>query len=329
MKAPSKEELDNTLNNIADPEEAQKVAHWFSTPEGEQFLSEKMDKDWHTISDNELAENKEIDIPSNVMFENIMKQIRRHNKNRIILTAAAIFIPFLLLSGLYIELNNRLDLFSETRYEEIFVPKGEQAQFIFQDGSRVYLNSESRLRFPKKFGLKERKVELTGEGFFEIASNKKRPFIVDTKSLSVTVLGTSFNTKAYPDEDYIFVSLENGEIKLEGNILKPLNVKPGEKVVYNRKTGTYEIIRAKNIRSYSAWKQKKLVFEDTPLSEVISTLNRTFNVQFEIADKAVLNYNFTLYTDNNDINFIIKELEKIAPIHFETKNDIIYIKPEE
>jgi ferric-dicitrate binding protein FerR (iron transport regulator) len=232
-----------------------------------------------------------------------------------------------LLTGLYIELNHRLDLFSETEYEEIFVPKKKQVQFIFQDGSRVYLNSESRLRFPKKFGLKERKVELEGEGFFEITQNKKRPFIVDTKSIRVKVSGTSFNTKAYPDEDYISVSLENGAIELAGNMLKPLNVKPGEKIIYNRKTGTYEIIRPQDIGFYSAWRQKKLVFKDTPLSEVITTLTRTFDMQFKMEDPAVLNYSFTLFTDNNDINFVLKELEKIVPISFEKNERVIYVKP--
>lgn len=326
MNTPDKFDIEDTLNNIAEPEKAKKVIRWFATPEGERFLSEQMNKDWNAISNNGSADHGGLDIPSNEMFESIMKQIHNRNKKRMLLAVAAIALPFLLLSGLYIEVNNRLDLFSEIRYEEISVPKGEQAQFIFQDGSRVYLNSGSKLRFPKKFGLRERKVELEGEGFFEIASNKKRPFVVDMKSISITVSGTSFNTKAYPDEDFISVSLESGDIELGGIIPDPFYVKPGEKVVYNREYGTYEIIRAKNIRSYSAWKQKKLVFEDTPLAEVTATLSRAFDVRFEIPDQAVLKYNFTLYTDKNDLHFILKELEKIAPIYFEIKEDCIYIK---
>lgn len=326
MKTPSKRDIDNTLNNIADPEDARKVMHWFSTPEGEKYLSDKIDKDWKTMSDDESAENTNYDIPSNDMFENIMKQIRSHSNNRIILTVAAIFIPFLLLVGIYFELNSRLDLFSETEYEEIFVPNKEQVQFIFQDGSRVFLNSGSRLRYPKKFGLKERKVELEGEGFFEIAENKKRPFIVDLKLINIKVLGTSFDIKAYSDEKYISVSLENGRIEMNGDKFKSFNLKLGEKVVYDRNTGTYEIIRPKDIESDSAWKQKLLIFKDTPLSEVITTLDRTFDIKFEVADSSVLNYSFTLQTNSRDINFVIKELEKIAPVIFENNGNFISLK---
>ncbi len=327
MKAPDKKEIEDTLLNRAEPEEAQKVVRWFATDEGEKYLSEMMDKDAGHPREDTASESIDHEIPSDEMYGNIMKRIRRQSKNRRIWTAAAVFIPFLVLAGLYIELSNRLDLFSETEYEEICVPKKEQMQFIFQDGSRVYLNSGSRLRFPRKFGLRERKVELEGEGFFEIAKNKKRPFIVDMQSISVKVLGTSFDAKAYPNEEYISVSLENGEVVLEGNRLKALHVKPGEKVIYNRKTGTYEIVRPKDIQSYSAWKQKKLVFKDTPLAEVVKTLGRTFDVHIEIADDAVLNYSFTLSTDNHDIHFIMDELEKIAPIYFETNEGVIYIKP--
>lgn len=327
MKTPNRKTIDNTLINSADSEDAKRVVRWFATEEGGEYLAEMMEKDAENLQENTESESIDHEIPSDEMYHYIIRRIRKQGKKRLIITIAATVVPFLLLTGLCIELNSRLDLFSKTEYEEIFVPKKEQMQFIFQDGSRIYLNSESRLRFPKKFGLKERKVELEGEGFFEIAPNKKRPFIVDTKSIRVKVLGTSFNTKAYPDENYISVSLENGVIEVEGDMLKPVNVEPGEKIIYNRKTGTYEIVRPKDIGSYSAWRQKKLVFKDTPLSEVITTLSRVFDIRFEIADLAVLNYSFTLFTENNNIYFVLTELEKIAPISFEQNEGIIYVKP--
>ncbi|MDR2918606.1 MAG: FecR domain-containing protein [Tannerella sp.] len=326
MEAPNKKIIDKTLNNTAKPEEAREVVRWFSTSEGKSYLCDLMDNDENTILQG--TEDKQIDhdIPSNEMYEEIKRRIQWQSRKRFFFRVAAVLIPFILIASIYFELNSRVDLFSPSEYDEIYVPAGEQLQFMFQDGSRVYLNSESRLRYPRKFGFAERKVELEGQGFFDIAENKNRPFIIDMHAITVKVTGTSFDTKAYESEEFIMVSLEEGSVALESSRFKTFDIHQGEQVIYNRKTGSYQIIRPQDISNASAWKDKKLIFKDMPINEVLIILGRTFATSFEISDHAALKYNITLTTEKKELDFILHELEKIAPISFEANNDYIYVR---
>lgn len=325
MKTPDLETVHRVINNIANPDEVRHVLQWFATPEGEEFLTRQMETDYNQLTVG--AEEKSVyhQIPSAEMYAYIQKQIQRRKIKQIIFRAAVIIIPLFLFFSSYLELNSHIDLFSKEEFSEIYVPAGEQMQVVFQDGSRVFLNADSKLRYPKKFTLSERRVELEGEGFFEIATNKKRPFIVDLKALNVKVLGTSFDVKSYPAERNIYVSLEEGTIEIKGDKLNSFKLNPGEKVSYDRRTGICKIIRPKDITASSAWKTKRLIFSDTPLSEVFATLSRTFNVTFDIRDQLIVEFNCTLSTDMASIDFVLKELERIMPIQFETEGGNIVV----
>ena len=196
MKTPDKHIIDRTLDNTATPEEARQVIRWFSTPEGSRYLSSLMDEDMEKIQPDCEELYAERSIPTDEMYKYIMKKIHLQQRKRFIFRAAAILIPLLLFLGQFWYIDKRIDLFADSGYEEIYVPKGERMQLIFQDGSRATLNAETRIKYPRKFGFSERKVELEGEAFFEVSPNKGRPFIVDMKDINVKVLGTTFDVKA-------------------------------------------------------------------------------------------------------------------------------------
>ena len=200
MKAPDKHIIDRTLNNTATPEEARQVIRWFSTPEGSRYLSSLMDEDMEKIQPGSEKLYAERSIPTDEMYQFIMKKIHLQQRKRFIFRAAAILIPLLLFLGQFWYIDKHIDLFADSGYEEIYVPKGERMQLIFQDGSKAILNAETRIKYPRKFGFNERKVELEGEAFFEVSPNKDRPFIVDVKDINVKVLGTTFDVKAYATE---------------------------------------------------------------------------------------------------------------------------------
>ena len=103
-------------------------------------------------------------------------------------------------------------------------------------------------------------------------------------------------------------------------------MKPGEKATYNRKSGVCKISRPENINRLSAWKKNQIVFDNTPLSEVIATLSRWYNVEFSIADSSVLHYNYTLTSTDQSIEQILKDIEKITPVKFIEKESIISIE---
>lgn len=325
MKAPDKHIIDKTLHNTATPQEARKVIRWFSTPEGAKYLSSLMDTDAEKIQLDSEDLYAERSIPSDEMYQYIMNKIHLQQKRRTLFRVAAITIPLLLFLGQFWYINKQIDLFTDSGYEEIYVPKGERMQLIFQDGSKATLNAETRIKYPRKFGFSERKVKLEGEAFFEVSPNKDRPFIVDLQEVNVKVLGTTFNVKAYPSDQDIFVALETGKVALARSTRRLAHLKSGDKATYNKHTGVCKISRPENIKNNSAWKKNQIVFNNTPLLEVITTLSRWYGVEFSIADSTVLYYNYTLTSANQKLNQILKDLEKITPIQFTEKDELIEI----
>ena len=195
--------IDKVLNNEASVEEAGLVAEWFATEEGSEYLSGRLESESARLTEERAREWLDHPVPEERMRERFIGQIKPEKKivsYRRGLIAAAVLIPFLFLSIFLWFLADRTGVFSATEYAELKVPCGEQMQVVLQDGTVIQLNSDTRLRYPKKFGLFSRSVELWGEGFFVVAKDKKRPFIIDLKGVEVKVTGTKFNVKAYPSD---------------------------------------------------------------------------------------------------------------------------------
>lgn len=316
MEMPDLSVLEKTLNNEASREEARYVVRWLNTPEGQAWLSERMDLDEKAIALGDEAGWVDHPIPSAVMYRQIISLLRIRRLRRWVMYGAAVMIPVVLFVGLFLHLDSRVNLLSDVEYDEVYVPNGERMQVLFQDGSKVHLNSGSRIRYPKKFGLSERRVQLEGEAWFEIEKNRNRPFVVDLSCLDVQVLGTTFDVKAYPDEEAIFVALESGAVELKSKTLKAFVLKPGEKAYYNRVSGRCEIDRSRNVAAYSAWRRNVLVFNNAPLSDVMATLSRAYNISFSVVDSVALRYSYTLTTDSIGLSAVFKDLEKISPVRF-------------
>lgn len=321
MNRPTDKQIEEVLAGIASPEDAKYVAEWFATEEGSDYLEAAMTRDSRLIK-NEFADlYVDHDIPSKKILEQIRKNIRIKKLKRICFRVAAVLIPVVLIVGLYMQLNSKVDLFGTSEYEEVVVDKGERIQIMFQDGTKVYINSDSKLRYPKKFALNTREVFLEGEAYFVVAQNKNRPFIVNLSGPAIHVLGTSFNVQDYPENKDIVVCLDEGNINLTLPTEKKYPVKPGERLVYNKDNQQCTISKMNDMRRLSMWKQNVIVFKDTPLSEVIKILNRWYNVEFKVEDENVLKYVYTLTSDNTLLEKVLMDLEKIAPVKFEYNED--------
>ena len=234
MNRPTDKQIEEVLAGIASPEDAKYVAEWFATEEGSDYLEAAMTQDSELIK-NEFADlYVDHDIPSKKILEQIRKNIRIKKLKRICFRVAAVLIPVVLIVGLYMQLNSKVDLFGTSEYEEVVVDKGERIQIMFQDGTKVYINSDSKLRYPKKFALNTREVYLEGEAHFVVAKNKNRPFIVNLSGPAIHVLGTSFNVQDYPENKDIVVCLDEGNINLTLPTEKKYPVQPGERLVYNK-----------------------------------------------------------------------------------------------
>ena len=165
------------------------------------------------------------------------------------------------------------------------------------DGSNVWLNHSSSLKYPSSFQGNSRITELKGEGYFEVAHNAKIPFIVKTGEIQIKATGTTFNIMAYPDEDRVETSLIEGKVELElvdhsGKLTPLISMKPSDLAIF-KKTG-YEITtRTISDDRYFSWKDGKLVFNKEPMGEVAKKLGRWFNVDIRIKDPELLELTYT------------------------------------
>lgn len=312
--------IDKVLDNKASPEEARKVAGWFATKEGNEYLSQRMDRETEELQEEMLEGVLPHSIPEREMKARFMREIKREHGQRHTgrrwIWAAAVLLPFLLLSASLLFLVNRTGLLSEKEYAEINVPYGEQVRVILQDGSIIQLNSDSRLRYPKQFGLFSRTVELWGEGYFDVAKDENRPFTVDLQGVEVRVTGTKFNVKAYPAEPNIWVTLDEGGILFKDPTAKEYRLVPGESAEYNRRSGECLISRPENMEQISAWRTNSLNFYLTPLSEIIKVMERHYDVHFIVKDSSVLKNRFTLSTGKVNASDVLYDLEAVSNISF-------------
>lgn len=325
LHRPAEETIGKALNGLASQEEAAQVAAWLATPEGQLCLSQRMENDLAQLPDGCAALAVDHDIPSEPMYNRITRRIRAKQVRRISFRAAAVLLPLLLIGGIAARLNSRVSLFAADRYEEVYIPKGERVQFMFQDGSKAYINADSRIRYPRRFGLGNRKIFLEGEAYFVVAPNPQRPFIVEMEKTSIRVLGTSFNVAAYPEEACIYVSLDEGRISMASAAKKNSYLHPGQKLIYNKHTDSCTIISAADTKSASLWKNDVITFKNASLQEVVKALNRWYNVPFAVEDPRANAYSYTFTSENTLLEKVLLDLEKIAPVRFTAQNDTLRV----
>ncbi|MEN5194325.1 FecR family protein [Sphingobacterium faecium] len=165
------------------------------------------------------------------------------------------------------------------------VPRGGEYQIVLSDGTKVWLNADSKLIYPKSFAKNQREVTLTGEAYFEVSSDKSRPFIVHTKDQTVEVLGTHFNITAYQDEAVSLVSLVEGKVKVFHQNQPAQILIPGQQAAF--KDGQIQVYPV-NMEEFTAWKNGEFIFNNEPLSTVIQKLARWYDVEL-VVDKKLEN----------------------------------------
>jgi len=214
---------------------------------------------------------------------------------------------------------------AEVLYNTITTPKGGQYQLTLSDGSKVWLNAASSLHFPTAFSGKERKVELTGEGYFEVTKNKEKPFIVSANNTSIEVLGTHFNINAYSDEKSIKTTLLEGSVKVsKGNVITL--IAPGEQARVNNLSGDITVKKDVDLDEAVAWKNGKFVFQSEDIKSIMRQLERWYDVNV-VYGKNVTDEEFIGSISRQvNISQILEMLEKAGSVDFEIKGRTIIVK---
>lgn len=198
---------------------------------------------------------------------------------------------------------------------ELTTAHGLVSKVTLPDGSEVWLNSGSSISYPKRFTNNKRNVQLAGEAYFKVTSDKSNRFDVVTSSgLMVSAYGTEFNVKAYEDEDKIEATLAQGNIEVS-EIGQPASrtLHPGEQVVYYKNTNRMEVDKV-NLAVATSWKDGKMVFRRAGMNEIARRLARHFNVEIKLEGEELYDYKYSATFTTETLNEILLLLEKTAPI---------------
>ncbi len=316
------------LQGVTTEEENLLLFEWIKqSPENEKRLfGEKDIWDVYGFKTNQ----KEYD--SNIELDVLKKQLIPQKSSRLIRFGKLLKIAAILLITFGLGWSSQFLSHTEDTQkadvatQDIFVPKGQINQIFLADGTRIWINSESRLTVPLIFSQNERIVKLSGEAFFEVAKDKKHPFIVDVNGQRIKVLGTSFNVRAYDTSNKIETTLETGEIKLFANGQTTV-LKPGDQCLYNKENNKL-IVSTVEPEAFSTWKDGRFEFKNENLTEVFKIVERWYDVEISADENYFKNMHFSgVIKRNKDTKHFLELLNNTVPIAYEINADKIKIYP--
>ncbi len=325
--------------------------HWLKKSENNKLIFDQFSDIWQTsfhrninnLIDTDKAWNDlqvQLHLPEN--------KIRSINWNEII-RIAAVFVIALFLGGLgYYIINQKNKVNTEPLFVEYVSPLGSRSFVILTDGSKVWLNAGSTLKYKNTYGTSNRDLLLTGEAFFEVAKNKEIPFIVKTSEIDIIALGTKFNVKAYSEEKTIETTLIEGSVKLESSTVKladNLVLSPNEKAVFTKKNQSVEliaqqqqtktddviakpkleIIESVEPESIISWKDKRWVINNEKLGNLAVKLERRYDVNFIFDNDLLKDYSFRGTLEDETLEQIMEAVKFSSPIKYVIDKKTVYV----
>ncbi|MFA6677407.1 MAG: FecR domain-containing protein [Bacteroidales bacterium] len=261
-------------------------------------------------------------------YKQVMSKIDKRQKvvkhfHHVLRYAAIVILPIIVTISFWLLsdnglLKNKNQLASEYSIQEIVCPIGMRSSVILPDGTKVLLNSGSSIKYKLPFVKKERNIELVGEAFLDVEKNDKVPFIVQSQEMKIIVTGTQFNVMSYPEDNKMEVALKEGSVSLDimsksKTNQKELKMIPGDHFSYN-KISKKSSLKNENLETCFAWVNNKMIFNDTPMLEMINVLERWYGVEIELADPSLKAYKFSTTFNNLTLEEVLKLLEMSSPM---------------
>lgn len=333
--------------------ENEKILKWLKSDKSNISVYNELKSTWEIFGKQEISTNNETDWNS-LKNKMIASPTKEKNSKKIFLVfaryAAAILIGFVLFFTYDYFRNIQQNEFANTGFNEIIVPKGEKSQIILSDGTKVWLNSGSKLKYPNAFNLNERNVYLEGEAYFDVVKQQKQKFIVHTESINIKVLGTKFNVKSYPEDDLIETTLISGSVLIENEKDEELALlMPNQTAIFSKIEGDLafkETIKKEqddklltqplkkkaiqitevNTENIVSWKDELLVFNNESLDKMAIKLERWFGMKIIIENKELKNYQYRgRFEDNTTIYEVLEIIKLTTPICYKVSKTEIRI----
>ena len=279
--------------------ELSELKKWLSDPASQNEVEQWLYEHWE----------KSPELNSEALIETVFNQIEAYRKfsgtinispvTRIVniyqKIAAILLIPMMGIGIYYLTENQNS---ASVQYTETIAPRGQKSRIVLSDGTKVWLNSDTKIRYPGQFSANQRDIYLEGEAFFEVTRNEHKPFLVHTSGPDVKVVGTKFNVKAYNDENLVETSLFEGKVDLllpaagSGHPEKKI-LNPGQSVVYSQLTHELTPVRFPQ-DEIDGWKKNQLIFKDDTFSKLVRKIERWYNVEMIYNEKQFDNRRLTV-----------------------------------
>lgn len=216
---------------------------------------------------------------------------------------------------------------SASLYNTVIVPRGGEYRLTLADGSRVFLNSMSQLRYPVRFSGDKREVELSGEAYFEVSKDASKTFYVATNGLQVAVVGTSFNVNAYENTGKVITTLVEGAVSIQPNksAAAPQVLTPSQQAVYDVARRETEVVQV-DVSQFTGWKDGKLIFQDARLEDVMLVLSRWYPFGVSYKTSAVKEIRISGHLDKRaNVYEFLDIIEAVGSIEIEVEDDAIIV----
>lgn len=281
------------------------VELWYSeSPDNRKFLEQLyfilFVGDKVAVTENIDVDKSLSDFKARIAENERKKQAQKAKVRRIYwrksVAVAAVFIGVLCVTG-FMGMKLRNGLSSNF---VVMTKSGERAQAVLPDGTQVWLNAGSKVDYRVSFFSSERKVNMSGEVYFDVAKDKNSPFIVNSKNILTKVLGTKFNIRANPDDEWVTTTLLEGSVLVTASGMNEVKMKPEQQLRVNASTMKAELTTCPFPDDYISWIKGKLHFEKATLKEITSTLAKYYKVNIIFADEKLQDQKFTCDFDLSD-----------------------------
>jgi transmembrane sensor len=209
-------------------------------------------------------------------------------------------------------------------------PKGKQSRLILSDGTTVWLNSKSQLKYPTDFADEAiREVFLEGEAFFEVTEDSTKPFIVRTSSASIKVLGTAFNVKSYSNDPFIETTLVKGKVSIstkQNKRDKEVVLLPHQQARIDKATRQIQLQKIIHTETYTSWTEGWIIFENEPFAKIKETLERWYNVTIVLEDQHSLSCTFSGKFKDKTLLEVLEIFKNTEAINYRIENRSVFIE---
>ncbi|WP_288200409.1 FecR family protein [uncultured Parabacteroides sp.] len=288
--------ITNYLSGGLGTEELTELEDWLkASPENQKYFRQIREVWFSTIGANEETRyDKEAAFQrflSKTQVAAEKKVIKKHPLHKYMYAAAAIALLCLISFASYWSGSEQV----KKQFAEMVIeaPLGSKTKLYLPDGTLVWLNAGSKITYSQGFGVAERKLQLAGEGYFEVTKNEQIPFEIKTKELELRVLGTKFNFRNYPEDEEISVDLLEGKVSLK-NSLKNNSLcylEPDQKAILNKRNGELQISSVE-AEYASEWTNGFLFFDEDLLPDIAKELERSYNVKITLEDSSLATFRF-------------------------------------